>query len=282
MCKLLETLFNDAVFFGVSAHERTEIVARQTDVLEHGLYFCKVRTQCERRTRPYRTRCRHARRSGSAVTSSSTARAVAEEMQHPDTFLRHDRFSYLSNRIPTARRLWQSDVGRRCSFGSRRAVGSWVSHWRRSPLVGCTGDHDSKNHGTDTPCSFDWTTRPPEVCRSASLGHWSDAVWSVPCVRIPIPRPYVRATTPIRSGTRSLPVVACFIPSACFPWETTNTEHWQCTRRTTDTVERPLRTRSDVAWWPLSRDSGEKVMIDRQPRDLSRADEDLCSSRWRG
>ena len=36
------------VFFGVSAHERTEIVARQTDVLEHGLHLGKMRTQCFR------------------------------------------------------------------------------------------------------------------------------------------------------------------------------------------------------------------------------------------
>ena len=35
---------HDVVFFGVSAHERTDIVARQTDVLEHGLHLGKVRT----------------------------------------------------------------------------------------------------------------------------------------------------------------------------------------------------------------------------------------------
>ena len=39
---------HDVVFFGVSAHERNEIVACQTDVLEHGLRLSKVRTQCFR------------------------------------------------------------------------------------------------------------------------------------------------------------------------------------------------------------------------------------------
>ena len=36
----------DIVFLGVSAHERTEVVARQTDVLEHGLHLGKA--QCVR------------------------------------------------------------------------------------------------------------------------------------------------------------------------------------------------------------------------------------------
>ena len=36
---------HDVVLFGVSAHERIEIVARQTDVFEHGLHHGKVRTQ---------------------------------------------------------------------------------------------------------------------------------------------------------------------------------------------------------------------------------------------
>ena len=39
---------HDVVFFGASAHERTEIVARQTDVLEHGLHLGKVRMECFR------------------------------------------------------------------------------------------------------------------------------------------------------------------------------------------------------------------------------------------
>ena len=33
---------HDVVLFGVSAHERSEIVACQTDVLEHGLHLGKV------------------------------------------------------------------------------------------------------------------------------------------------------------------------------------------------------------------------------------------------
>ena len=36
---------HDVLFLGISAHERTEIVARQTDVLEHGLHHGKVRWQ---------------------------------------------------------------------------------------------------------------------------------------------------------------------------------------------------------------------------------------------
>ena len=38
----------DVVFFGISTHERNDIVERQTDVLEHGLHLGKVRTQCIR------------------------------------------------------------------------------------------------------------------------------------------------------------------------------------------------------------------------------------------
>ena len=38
----------DVVLFGVSAHERSEIGACQTDVLEHGLYLGKVFAQCFR------------------------------------------------------------------------------------------------------------------------------------------------------------------------------------------------------------------------------------------
>ena len=78
---------HDAVLFGVSAHERSEIVARHTDVLEHGLHLGKVLTQLIKcHIRSYRTRFRHARRSGSVATSSSTARVGVGEMQHPDTF----------------------------------------------------------------------------------------------------------------------------------------------------------------------------------------------------
>ena len=39
---------HDFVLLGVSVHERTEIVACQTDVLEHGLHLGKVFTQCFR------------------------------------------------------------------------------------------------------------------------------------------------------------------------------------------------------------------------------------------
>ena len=39
---------HDVVLFGVSAHERSEIVACQTDVLEHGLHLGKVFAQCFR------------------------------------------------------------------------------------------------------------------------------------------------------------------------------------------------------------------------------------------
>ena len=34
---------HDVVFFGVSAHERSEIVAGQTDVFKHRLHFGKMR-----------------------------------------------------------------------------------------------------------------------------------------------------------------------------------------------------------------------------------------------
>ena len=39
---------HDVVIFGVTAHERSEIVACQTDVLEHGLHLGKLFVQCFR------------------------------------------------------------------------------------------------------------------------------------------------------------------------------------------------------------------------------------------
>ena len=54
---------HDVVFFGVSAHERTEIVACQTDVLEHGLHLGKVRAQFFRYAKIAFDQFRHARHS---------------------------------------------------------------------------------------------------------------------------------------------------------------------------------------------------------------------------
>ena len=39
---------HDVVLLGISAHERSEIVACQTDVLQHGLHLGKVFAQCFR------------------------------------------------------------------------------------------------------------------------------------------------------------------------------------------------------------------------------------------
>ena len=57
------------------------------------------------------------------------------------------------------------------------------------------------------PCSFDCTTRPPDVCRFSSLDRCSDVIWRAPCVPIPkstIPQPSVRTAATIRAGSRSL------------------------------------------------------------------------------
>ena len=71
-------------------HERTEIVAGQTDILETRAASRQTARSMlpvrKRRTRSVQTQFRHARRSGYVVMSSSTARGVFAEIQHPDTF----------------------------------------------------------------------------------------------------------------------------------------------------------------------------------------------------
>ena len=98
---------HDVVLLGVSAHERSEIVACQTDILEHGLHLGTMFAQCFRYAKvtldqTEHASCTHAtqdmlRRHRPSYMTSSRKCSI-------QTLSRQDLVSSLSTCIPTTRR----------------------------------------------------------------------------------------------------------------------------------------------------------------------------------
>ena len=99
---------HDVVLVGVSAHERTEILAYQTDVLEHGLHLGKVLTQFFRYANVALDHAEHG--SGTHAAQDLLRRhrpprvSTSRKCNIHTLFLRPDLVSSLSTRNPTARR----------------------------------------------------------------------------------------------------------------------------------------------------------------------------------